>query len=75
MMLTDDYNVASLILEAYSYYPLGLQQKGIGIKLPTSKLQNKYTYNGKELQEDLGLDLYDYGARFYDAQIGECGPK
>ena len=36
-----------------------------GIDLP-----NNYRYNGKELQTDYGLEWYDYGARFYDPQLG-----
>ena len=29
-----------------------------------------YKYNGKELQDELGLNVYDYGARNYDPALG-----
>jgi RHS repeat-associated protein len=29
-----------------------------------------YKYNGKEFQDELGLGLYDYGARLYDPALG-----
>ena len=32
----------------------------------TTRLPYQYKYNGKELQDELGLNMYDYGARMYD---------
>jgi RHS repeat-associated protein len=54
-------------LEEAHYYPFGMQMEGIGAAAVT---QNKYKYNGKELNEDFGLNLSDYGARWYDAALG-----
>ena len=54
------------------YYPFGMEiQRGTDhIQPPTGNLlNNRYLYNGKELQDDFWLNWYDYGARFYDAQI------
>jgi RHS repeat-associated protein len=30
----------------------------------------QYKYNGKEYQDELGLNFYDYGARNYDPALG-----
>lgn len=34
------------------------------------ELDYRYKYNGKELQDELSLNLYDYGARNYDPALG-----
>jgi RHS repeat-associated protein len=74
MTITDDYSIATHIIDATSYYPFGLSMKVIG-KEAAGGLQNKFKYNGKEEQskefsDGTGLDYLDYGARMYDAQIG-----
>jgi RHS repeat-associated protein len=76
MVLTDDNSVSSPILEATSYYPFGLQQKGISLTASTQNLQNKYLFNdGNELQnhefsDGSGLELYDATFRSLDPQLG-----
>ncbi|MGG5210097.1 DUF6443 domain-containing protein [Chryseobacterium sp. MIQD13] len=69
-LITDDASLSNKLLEESSYYPFGLVQKGISSMNPIASLQNKYKYNGKEEQAELGLDWLDYGARMYDNQIG-----
>ncbi|MFL0087636.1 DUF4329 domain-containing protein [Tenacibaculum maritimum] len=60
------------IIEESNYYPFGLKHKGynnITNSLGNSVAQ-KFGYNGKELNEELGLQWHDFGARNYDASLG-----
>jgi RHS repeat-associated protein len=63
------------VTQRADYYPFGLQFKS---KLSGTS-NNKYLYNGKEMQDDViitaSLNWLDYGARFYDPQLGRWTTK
>jgi len=55
------------ILDENNYYPFGLKHSGYNYYPPTG---NNYKYNGKELQEELGLNLTAMDFRQYDNTLG-----
>ncbi|MEO0508108.1 MAG: DUF6443 domain-containing protein, partial [Bacteroidota bacterium] len=64
-----DNNGTTEIVEEKNYYPFGLEHKGYNNTI--NGVENNYmTYNGKELDESLGLDWLDYGWRNYSADLG-----
>jgi RHS repeat-associated protein len=60
------------ILEENNYYPFGLEHKGYNgnVSANNNSVASKFKYNGKELDESLGLNMYDYGKRNYDPALG-----
>ncbi len=61
------------LMQVTDYYPFGMVM-GQQNHFAESELANNYLYNGKEMQNDelanIKLGWYDYGARFYDAELG-----
>ncbi len=61
-------NALTEIVEEKNYYPFGLQHKGYNNTITGRK--HNYGYNGKEEQNELGLEWLDFQARNYDPAIG-----
>ena len=73
------------IIEENNYYPFGLKHENYNTEkydykksdngylyffINVQKKDYQYKFNGKELQDELGMNIYDYGARNYDPAIG-----
>src|SRR5690554_912335 len=58
-------NQSGTVLQVNHYYPFG-GQFGEGLQ----DSNQSYKYNGKEFDDLLGLNMYDYGARHYDPYSG-----
>jgi RHS repeat-associated protein len=69
----DDFRVThqkSPIIQANDYYPFGLTFNSYQRE---NSVTNQYQYNGKEMQDELGLAWLDYGARMYMSDVGRWG--
>jgi RHS repeat-associated protein len=62
------YDKTLAIKDENNYYPFGLKHMGYGAPVVNSNY--KYKYNGKELQDELQLNMYDMKARNYMLDIG-----
>ena len=60
------FNESVAVTQDNHYYPFGMRL-GLG---STGGSDNKFLYNGKELEAEHGLNWYHYGARYYDPQLG-----
>ncbi|MBT1707601.1 RHS repeat-associated core domain-containing protein [Fulvivirgaceae bacterium PWU5] len=60
----------SAIVAMDDYYAFGMNFNSIARQ---NGAEQRYLYNGKEKQNELGLDWLDYGARMYMPEIGRWG--
>ena len=61
------------IVEEHNYYPFGLKHNGYNGGT-NGQRHHKYMFGGKELQDEIvgsnSFEVYDFGARNYDAALG-----
>jgi len=63
-----EINVKTSSSHRGDYYPFGMTIPG---SEETTAFENKNLYNSKELMDEHNLNIYDYGARYYDPQLGK----
>lgn len=66
----DDFTVKHIkspVVQSQDYYPFGLTFNSFNRENTT---YDRYLYNGRERQEELGVGWLDYGARMYMPELG-----
>ncbi|MBK5722953.1 RHS repeat-associated core domain-containing protein [Dysgonomonas sp. Marseille-P4677] len=58
-------NAGGTVIQMTHYYPFGMH-----FAPGTGGDSQPYKYNGKELHQTHGLNLYDYSARYYESAVG-----
>jgi len=58
-----------IVKQVSNYYPLGMEY-GESSEDQTEMTYQDYQFGGKEFERDFELNMYDFGARNYDATIG-----
>jgi RHS repeat-associated protein len=58
------------VLSENHYYPFGMNMGYDWMNNTAISPDTKYQYNGKEFNDDFGLNWNDYGARWYDGSLG-----
>ncbi|MCX2682159.1 RHS repeat-associated core domain-containing protein, partial [Galbibacter sp. EGI 63066] len=60
------------VIEESNYYPFGLKHMGYGPGISSlgNDVAQRWKYNGKEFDESLDINTYDFGARNYDPALG-----
>ncbi|MBS1489915.1 MAG: hypothetical protein JSS93_05275 [Bacteroidetes bacterium] len=62
--------IPSPVVQQEDFYPFGLAFNSYSRE---NSVKQDYLYNGKELQDELGLNWEDYGVRMYMPEIGRWG--
>jgi len=60
-------NASGTVIQRNHYYPFGT---AFAENTVDEQKKQPYKYNGKELDQMHGLNLYDYSARYYESAVG-----